>query len=267
MQLARRAAELAEARWAGGVVFVGSLVVWWLQALVIPLGPGRDLGTYLGGYVQLFQAHPIDLGYVLGRTPVSMLVVGGLLDFAGGALAEPVVSLLYAGSIVAWFLAARAFGGRAALLTAVALLAYPGYGILFHELSSDAVFAAAFAGWSLLVVRVLRSPSVRGFALVGTGVGILVLIRPGNQILFALALLPLALRVPWRARAVFAAVFLIPAVVLTAGWAIHNGIRYDNYTVARGGNATVPFFRAFVTDKMLQIGRAMGGKTCPCGAA
>ena len=40
------------------------------------LGPGRDLGTYLRGYVQLFHAHPIDLGFVLGRTPIAMLVVG-----------------------------------------------------------------------------------------------------------------------------------------------------------------------------------------------
>ena len=57
---------------------------------MIPLGPGRDFGTYLGGYLQLFHDHPIDLGYVLGRTPIATLVVGGLLDFGGGALAEPV---------------------------------------------------------------------------------------------------------------------------------------------------------------------------------
>ena len=199
-RLARRAVTLAESRWAIGIVFVAALCIWWLEAIVIPLGPGRDLGTYLGGYVQLFQSHPIDLGFVLGRTPIAMLVVGGLLDFAGGAFAEPVVSLLYAASIVAWFLAARMFGARAALLTVVVLLLYPGYGILFHELSSDAVFAAAFAGWSLLLVRVLRAPSLRGFAFVGAGVGILTLVRPGNQVLLVLVLLPLALRATWRAR-------------------------------------------------------------------
>ena len=79
------------------------------------------------------------------------------------------------------------------MLTLVALVAYPGYGIIFHELSSDAVFAAAFAGWSLLVVRTLPSPSPRGFALVGAGVGILALVRPGNQVLLLLAVLPLLL--------------------------------------------------------------------------
>ena len=243
---------LAETWWGVGAVFLVALAAWWLEALVIPLGPGRDLGTYLGAYVQLFQAHPIDLGYVLGRTPISSLVVGGLLQFAGGALAEAAASLLFAGSIVAWFLAARRFSSRAALLTAVALLLYPGYAILFHELSSDAVFAAAFAGWALLVVRLLLAPTPWRFAFVGAGVGILVLIRPGNQVLFVLALLPLVLQAPWRARLVSAGAFLVPAVGLVAGWAVHNGIRYDNYTVARGGNATVPFYRAFVTDKIVR---------------
>ena len=145
-RLARRAVTLTESRWAVGIVFVVALCIWWLEAIVIPLGPGRDLGTYLGGYVQLFQSHPIDLGYVLGRTPIAMLVVGGLLDFAGGALAELVVSLLYAGSVVAWFVAARMFGASAALLTVVVLLLYPGYGILFHELSSDAVVRRGVRG-------------------------------------------------------------------------------------------------------------------------
>jgi len=252
VRLARRASDVAETRRGVGIVFAASLAVWWVQALVIPLGAGRDLATYLGAYVQLFQSHAIDLGYVLGRTPIAAVVVGGLLDLFGGALAEPAMSVLYAASIVAWFLAARTFGGKAALLTAVVLLLYPGYGILFHELSSDAVFAAAFAGWALVLVRVLRAPSVKGFALLGAGVGVLTLVRPGNQTLLLFALLPLLMHLAWRTRLVSIAAFVVPAVVLIGGWAIHNGLRYDNYTVARGGNATVPFFRAFVTDKIVR---------------
>jgi hypothetical protein len=252
MRLSDRAATIAETHRGVAAVFVVALAWWWLTAIVIPLAAGRDLATYLGAYVQLFQADAIDLGYVLGRTPLSSLIVGGLLDIGGGWLAEPVTSLLYAGSIVAWFLVARTFSARAALLTAVVLLVYPGYGIVFHELSSDAVFAAAFAAWSLLAVRVLRSPSPRGFALVGAGVGILALIRPGNQALLLLVFLPLVLRAPRQTRLVWAAAFAVAAVALPAGWVIHNGIRYDNYVLARGGNATVPFYRTFVTDGIVR---------------
>jgi Glycosyltransferase family 87/Dolichyl-phosphate-mannose-protein mannosyltransferase len=245
------ARQLVSRLGGAGIVFVVALGVWWLEALIIPLGEGRDLGTYLGAYVQLLHSHPIDLGYVLGRTPLAPLVVGGLLDVANGALAEPVMSLLYAGSIVAWFLAARSFSRRAALLTVIVLLAYPGYGILFHELSSDALFAAAFAGWSLLLVRTMLVPTWPRFALLGTGVGILVLIRPSNQILLVLALVPLALCATWRRRAVWAVAFLLPALALLGGWILDNGLRYHDYILVRGGNATVPFYRAFVTDRIV----------------
>lgn len=252
VRVIRHAAGFAETRRGAVVVFLASLAAWWIQALAIPLAAGRDLGTYLGAYAQLFDSDPVDLGYVLGRTPGSSLVVGGLLDLAGGALAEPIVSLLFAGSITAWFLAARSFGGLAALATAVILLLYPGYAILFHELSSDAVMAAAFAGWSLLVVRVVLFPSPAGFALVGAGVGLLVLVRPGNQVLLVLALLPLVLAVPWRMRLTSALAFLVPALLIVGGLAVHNGLRYGDYTVSRGGNATVPFFRAYITDRIVR---------------
>jgi dolichyl-phosphate-mannose-protein mannosyltransferase len=250
--LADRAATALETTRGVVAVFLVALVVWWLEALVTPLGQGRDFGTYLGAYVQLFHSNPIDLGYVLGRTPIAPLVVGGVLDVGGGIFAEPVVSLLYAGSIVAWVLAARSFGGRAALLTAVVLVLYPGYGILFHELASDTVFAAAIAAWSLLAVRVLLRPSPSRFALVGLGIGLLVLVRPGDQALLVLAFVPLFLALPWRTRVLSALALAGCAVAVMGAWVLHNGLRYGDYTVSRGGNATVPFYRAYVVDRIVR---------------
>lgn len=251
LRQADRVATAAEARRAPIVVFLVSIGAWWLQALVLPLTGGRDFGTYLGAYVELFQSDPIDLGYVLGRTPVAPLVVGALLDPFGGALAEPGVSLLYAGSTTAWFLAARTFGGRAALQTLVVLLLYPSYGILFHEISSDAVFAFVFAGWSFLTVRVLLEPTPLRFALVGTGVALLVLVRPGSQALLVLALIPLALRMPFRTRIASSAAYVAAAVAILGAWTIHNGVRFGDYTVVRGANS-VPFERAFLTDRIVR---------------
>jgi hypothetical protein len=242
---------LAETRRGAAVVFVGAFAVWWVQTLAIPLAAGRDFYTYVGAYVELFQRHPIDLGYVLGRTPIAPLVTGGLLDIAGGALAEPAIALLYAASITAWFVAARSFGGRAALLVAVGLLAYPGYGIVFHELSSDAVFAAAFAGWALLAVRVLLSPTPGRAALVGLGAGVLALVRPGSASLLVVAAIFLAIRASWRVRVASAVAFALGATAVIGAWTIHNGVRYGDYTLARGGNS-IPFYRAFLTDRIVR---------------
>jgi hypothetical protein len=249
---ADRVAEAAEGRRAPLVVFLAAIGVWWVQALVLPLTGGRDFGTYLGGYIELFQSDPVDLGYVLGRTPIAPLVVGGLLDPLGGALAEPGTSLLYAGAVTAWFLAARSFGGRAAVLVAVVLVLYPSYGILFHELASDSVFAAAFALWSLLVVRVVLEPSVWRFALVGLGIALLVLVRPGNQALLVVAFVPLVLAGPWRVRIASAAAFTGACVLVLAAWTVHNGVRFGDYTVARGGNSRLPFERVFLTERIVR---------------
>jgi dolichyl-phosphate-mannose-protein mannosyltransferase len=247
-----RAAQYAETRAGVLTVFVAAVGVWWIQAIAMPLAGGRDFGTYVGAFVELFQSHPIDLCYVLGRTPVAPLVTGALLVPFGGALAEPAMSLLYAGSILAWFLAARRFGGAAALLTALILLAYPSYGILMHELSSDSVFAIAFAGWSLLAVKVVDRPTTWGWAALGAGVGVLALIRPLNQILVVLVVLVLVAGVSWRLRAAWAVAFVIPVVAIVGAWTVHNGMRFDDYTLSRAGNTNWPIYRVYLFDKLVR---------------
>lgn len=250
-QLARLAA-FAETRGGTVAVFVAALAVWWVQAIAMPLASGRDFGTYVGAFVELFQSDPIDLGYVLGRTPIAPLVTGGLLAPFGGALAEPGMSLLYAGSILAWFLAARRFGGAAALLTAVVLLAYPSYGILFHEIASDSVFAMAFAAWALLAVRVVDRPTTAGFALLGAGVAALTLVRPLNQVLLVLVVLAFVLGTTWRSRFVWATAYVLPVVAILGLWTVHNGVRFGDYTVSRAGNTNWPIYRVYLFDKLVR---------------
>ena len=246
------AVRFAETRAGAIVVFVAAVAVWWVQAIAMPLAAGRDFGTYVGAFIELFQSNPIDLGYVLGRTPVAPLVTGGLLVPLDGALAEPAMSLLYAGSILAWFLAARRFGGAAALVTALLLLAYPSYGILMHELSSDSVFAVAFAGWSLLAVRVVDRPSTGGWLALGAGVGLLALVRPLNQVLLLVAVLALVLGTTWRSRISWAAAVVVPALAIVGVWTLHNGLRYDDYTLSRAGNTNWPIYRVYLFDKLVR---------------
>ena len=161
------------------------------------------------------------------------------------------MSLLYAASILAWFLAARVFGARAACSTAVVLLAVSG---LRDPLPRALVGRGLRGGVRRLVAArwcsMLRSPSLRCASRSSARASaILTLVRPANQVAArarpaaAGARAPVADRLAWRVA------FVVPAVVLIGGWAVHNGIRYGNYTIARGGNATVPFFRAFVTDQ------------------
>ena len=249
---------LAGRRFGAAILFVLALAVYAVRAIGWPLAGGRDLDEYLYGYIQFLDWQPLLPWSMLFRTPVPGIIDGAALDLAGGFFAEPLMAVLFAGSVVAWSVAARAFGARAALLVAVALLAYPAYGLMFHEVSSEPLFAAAFALWALLVVQAGRSPSVRGFAFVGAGLALLALIRPGNAVLLGFVVFPFVLPGDRRQRLLRAGAFLSAALLPLVAWAVLNGLRFGDYTLARGGNAVIPFYRAFITDKIVspQNGRS-----------
>jgi hypothetical protein len=233
------------------VLFVVALAVYAIRAVGWPLTAGRDLDEYIYAYLQLGDGDPLLPWSLLFRTPLTPVVAGLSLDAFGGALAEPVLAVLFAGSVVAWSVAARYFGAWAAVATAVALLVYPAYGLLFHEISSEPVMAAAFALWALLLTRAAARPSTWRFAVAGLGVALLALTRPGNAVLILLAVFPFFLRGELRTRLVWAAAFAGAAVLPLAGWAVNNGVRYDEWALARGGNAIIPFYRAFITDRIV----------------
>src|SRR5207237_6675392 len=163
--------------------------------------------------------HPLLPWSMLFRTPVTPIVAGGALDVAGGFFVEPLLAALFAASVVAWAAAARTFGARTALAVAAALLVYPAYGLMFHELSSEPVMSAAFAWWALLVTRAAMRPTPRRFAYAGLGVALLALIRPGNALLLAFVVFPFILLANWRERSKWAAAFLVAGVLPLAAWA------------------------------------------------
>ncbi len=198
-------------------LLVVALAVFALESVFLPVYAGRDMARYLQAFVQLGYHVPIYPAVLNTRGPLAALGVGVPLELGGWA-AEIWLALLYALSIVAWARVAYVFGSRAALLTSVVLLVSPGYGILFHELASDSLFAAAFAGWAVLLARALTAPSARAFAYAGVGMGVLVLVRPANNVLLVMALLPLLVRGPWLERFRRAAAFFIPAVLVVQAW-------------------------------------------------
>ena len=250
--LLARVEQLAVTRRGALALFVISLGVFAIQSVAMPVQGGRDFGSYLGYYVQMFDAHPPDVGLSLARTPIAPLAIGLPLDIGGGVAATIWMALLYAGSVVAWSWVALSFGARAALATALLLLLYPGYGILFHQLSSDPIFAAAFAGWAVLVTLATRRPSALRFLLVGLGVAFLAGVRPGSQVLALFVFFPLFVTgARGRTRLAWAAAVFAGIAVPLGALMVNNGVRYGNYTVANGAT-TFPLFRAFVADKIVQ---------------
>ena len=204
----------------------------------MPVHPGRDMPRYIQGYVQLVHDYVVLPVVVSTRGPLAHLGVSVPLEI-GGAAAAAWLALLYAGSIVAWGVVALRFGPRAAILTTGLLLVYPGYGILFHGLASDALFAAAFAGWAVILSRAIWRPSIVAFGAAGLGMGLLVLVRPGNQALIAISLVPLLVRAPWSRRLQWVASFFVASVVVTQGWKAVANWRFGDAVGLRPSTAVL----------------------------
>ena len=244
----QRVLELVPTRRAAVALFAAGLVVYAIEAVGWPMAKGRDTWDYLVYYQQLLDSEPPISELQVFRPPLTPIVVGVPMDLGGVAALEVVFAVLFATAVVAWSATALTFGRVPALASAVLLLGYPAFATLYHQASSDAVFATGLALWALVLARAMQRPSGARFAAVGLGIAVLVLIRPANQVLLPAALVPLLALVPWSRRLAWTAACITAAVVPLAAWAVHNGIRYDDATVTRGGKAWVPFLRVFLAD-------------------
>jgi hypothetical protein len=233
------------------VVLLLSCVVYGVGGIAWPLTSGRDGATYILYYGDIWSSRPVYPELMLFRTPGAPLFFGTLLQVGGSALVEAVMGIGYALSILAYVAVARTFGKWCAVATAVALLLYPPYVGLSHQVSSDSLFALVFALWAFAAIQTARAPSLRRFLLLGAGMAILVLVRPDAQVFIAASAVPLLLRHSWRIRIGWSLAYMGAALSLLVAWAGYNDARYGDFTVARGGPANLPAYRVFVIDKLV----------------
>lgn len=227
-----------------------ALAEYAVVSIAFPLAAGRDLGTYLRASFELRADEIVLPQALLSRAPVTGVVSEALLA-AGPLVAEVVLALLYALSVLCWWRAARTVGTGVGMALAALLLAYPGYVLLYHGLASDALYAAAFALAALLTAQLVESRTPGRAAAVGLVLALLVLVRPVSQILIVLAPLLLLGRGAWRPRLGTLAAFGVAAAAPLLLWAGHNAVRADDLTVVRGAGHGLPLYRAFVVDRIV----------------
>ena len=143
---------------------------------------------------------PLFPKLMLARTPVSGLVVDGFYAARWGGRSRDRARILFAGAVTGWVAVARQWGRKPAVAMFVLLAVVPAFGLFFHRVSSDPVFAAILALVAYLAVRLGTTSDGRRRA------GPRCRRRPADpdealgQPYLVLALLPLGLALPWRRR-------------------------------------------------------------------
>ncbi|HEX2302391.1 MAG TPA: glycosyltransferase family 39 protein, partial [Gaiella sp.] len=197
-----------------------ALASYAVQALAWPLERGRDSWDYWLTFLQLADRDPPFSALQVFRTPVAPLVTGIPMWLGGARLTEVAFAFLYALSILGWAWAVVPISRRAALATALVLLVTPTYAGLFHEVSSDPVFASIVAWWAGAVVRAWKTGATWWLVGVGVGVALMTLCRPASQVaLLACVLVPLVARRGARRIAAGVVVSLAAAVIPLGAWA------------------------------------------------
>lgn len=234
------------------VLFAAALLAYGIESVAWPITLGRDGTLYVRYFVDMWHATPAFPMLMLTRTPGAPLLVGVPLYLGGAALAEVVMGIAYAVSVVMLYGVALAVAGRRiAVAFAVLLLLYVPYGLLFHTLSSDAPFAFGLSIWAWLLVRAVSAPDLRRVATLGAATGLLILIRPPSGPLLLAVVIPLLVFRAWRRRALGALAFAVAAAVVVVGFEAYNDARYGDFTLDRQTNATFPFYGLFTYDKLV----------------
>ena len=146
---------------------LGALTLFALQSLAVGLVLGRDAEDYVIHGWELFPHEPLFPKLMLARTPVSGLVIDGLYAVGGAVGLEIGLGLLFAGAVTGWVAVARQWGRKPAIAMFVLLAVVPAYGLFFHRVSSDPVFAAILALVAYTAVRMGRRPTVLGALALG----------------------------------------------------------------------------------------------------
>jgi len=223
-----------------------------LQSVAWPLSEGRDYYTYIFYYLDFFLENPSFQTLMVYRTPLSPLVLGLLIDYGGALVTELAMGLLFVVSVSLTYATGLYHSRKIAITAATALMFFPPFGATFHAASGDPIFTTLFVVWVFLVQRYSDSISLRTYALHGLFVALLFLTRPIAQIFIAFVAFPLLLTNCniWK-RLQLALVFLAISSSIGLLWSTHNYIRYDDFTIARGNAAMIPFQRAFVQEKIV----------------
>ncbi|EKE25374.1 MAG: hypothetical protein ACD_5C00188G0004, partial [uncultured bacterium] len=237
-----------------------AVAIFVLQAIAWPLSPGRDFGSYVTYYLQMWMQ---ELGYprvMLHRTPIFPLYLGVFWKIGGPLMLEVLSGILFVTGILIVYKIGKHFSKISGVIAAILVLVYSAYGAIFHYVGTEFLTSVVFLYWTFLVIQLGDDFKISSYFLSGILAGLLIWIRPGNQIFIIFFLYPLFLRnVTFFTRIKASAAFIVTVVFLYTVLSSYNWLRYEHFGLASGNRGT-PFYKVFTSDKLVKPGNGETSK-------
>ena len=171
-----------------------SLAAYWIHSIAWPLFPGRDWDDYVGPFIQItdgnfFQKFSLgDLGHaghpLSHHGPVTPLVTGFIFFLGGPILLEIALSLAFCFVNFAAYTIASFWGRIVGIISVIILCLFQPYIHIFHQASSDAIYAALLMLFFFVSFQFLRSQNYKTTIAIGLIAFLVYLTRNSGAILF-----------------------------------------------------------------------------------
>lgn len=226
-----------------------SLAAYWIHSVAWPLHPGRDWASYLSVLTtitdgNLFQKHSlVDLGIfgprISHHPPVTPLLTGFIFFLGGPILLEISLSLAFCFVNFAAYTIASFWGRMVGIIGVIILCLFQPYIHIFHQASSDAIFAALLMLFFFASFRFLHSQNYKTTIVIGLIAFLASFTRTtGNLLFFFWPFMLVLLGLFGLKRFIrHALVFSCICAILWSCWATYFFITVDSFQTNFGSTA------------------------------
>jgi len=216
------------------------IILW----ITWPLHAGGDASSYIYYFLDSFNAVPIYHFLMCFRLPVSSFLFGALLYWGGANLVTFILEILALSSILMIYLIAKRWGKWTARIVAIVFILMIPYQVQLHQVTSDGIFAWFVILFLFLLRYALYNESLKLWIFLGITTALATLTRPNGLALVLIILVIFFLKLGWKKVLSFMLVILLSFGIITGGYITYKGIRYQDYSIARGSNSII-FNRVF----------------------
>lgn len=229
-----------------------SLFVYFIYALAFPINQGRDFGSYFYYFLDFWNQNPTNQHIMLFRTPGAPFLFGTAHLLGGAFLVEVILGVSYAFMVCIIFKIVATYNTVLALLAVLFIYSNLDFNIIYHSVGVDSLFAVMVVVWFANFFFALKQPGYFKSVLLGISIFLLVMVRPSSQIFVLSGFSLIFLKYPMMKKIKLLTLMLLTYILLASLYATHNNFRYDDFTISRPTKAHTPFYRVFVTDKIIR---------------